>query len=86
MQQIEDRLLFNYSYSTNPTMAMATLEAAKKNQCHAVPETNHVFTQVYIHRLSHIDQRDGTYEIEGYLLQTCSHAHVPVVQGVQSVN
>jgi len=66
MQQTIDRLLKGYSKNTNPTLAIEQSKSINSGTCTVHPATNQVETQIYIHRLSHINEKEGTFDIEGY--------------------
>jgi hypothetical protein len=68
MQQIADRMLTNYSRITNPTLALAEQEGTDDNVngiCHEVQPTM-VDAQIYVTKLASIDQKTGTFELEGF--------------------
>ena len=68
MQQIADRMLTNYSRITNPTLALTEQEGTDDNVngiCHEVQPTM-VDAQIYVTKLASIDQKTGTFELEGF--------------------
>ena len=68
MQEITSRLLVGYSKYTNPNQAMAEAASAANGTAGACvePEPNLVETQIYVTKLSSIDQKQGTYKLEGF--------------------
>ena len=66
MQEVEDRLLENYSRNCNPTLAASQRAGKLLGVCGDHPKATEIEVQIYVHRLSHIDQKEGTFEIEGY--------------------
>ena len=67
MREVTDRLLVGYSKDTNPTLA-AAFAGLGPDQCPAAPPaSNLVETQIYVQKLANIDQKSGTYELEGFL-------------------
>ena len=106
MQEVEDRLLENYSRNSNPALASsqkagkllvhtpttalrhaspsgfngANLVTFSRDHSHTHsshthftqgtcgdhPKANKIEVQIYVHRLSHINQKEGTFEMEGY--------------------
>ena len=56
----------NYSKNTSPTHAFAQADGISHGTCGAQPKSTHVETQIYVHRLSHIDQKEGIFHVEGY--------------------
>ena len=75
MQQIANRVLTNYSRITNPTLALAEQEGTddKANGiCHEVQPTM-VDAQIYVTKLASIDQKTGTFELEGFFRPAQRH-------------
>ena len=76
MQQVIDRVLKDYSPVTRPTVAVAQARGANPTPgavhhepvcAGAEPLPDAVRVQLYVARLSGIDQKAGTYAVEGYL-------------------
>jgi hypothetical protein len=66
MEEITDRLLETYSKRTNPNMAVA-FAGVGPDQCPADPAaTNPVDAQIYVTKLSNIDQKTYSYSLEGF--------------------
>ena len=67
-QQLTERLLAGYRYSqrTSPNLAMAEQEAATTGAECGPPEPNMVTAQVYVTKFGSIDQKAGTFEVEGF--------------------
>ena len=67
MDEIVNHLLVGYSPRSNPTQAMA-FKGLDRDQCPAeAPAANVVEIQIYVTKLGNIDQKAGTYNLEGYL-------------------
>ena len=71
MQEITNRLLVGYNRDTNPTLAAAFASLGGPlgpDECPTEePASNLVETQIYVTNLANIDQKAGTYELEGFL-------------------
>ena len=75
MQQIANRVLTNYSRITNPTLALAEREGTGDSVngiCHEVQPTM-VNAQIYVTKLASIDQKTGTFELEGFFRPAQRH-------------
>ena len=75
MQQIANRVLTNYSRITNPTLALAEREGTDDSAngiCHEVQPTM-VNAQIYVTKLASIDQKTGTFELEGFFRPAQRH-------------
>ena len=66
MQEAIDRLLTGYNKDTNPTYAIAERATASGACPDPAPGPNKVETQIYVSRLSGLDQVAGSYDIEGF--------------------
>ena len=64
MQETLDRLQVGYSINTNPGLAIGQANTTG-NDC-ATPLATTVEAQVYVSRLSGINQKAGSFDIEGY--------------------
>ncbi len=64
VQELTDRLLTGYSRHTNPLLD--EMEQSGGRGCHADPEPNMVDTQIYVTKLGSIDQKRGSFAVEGF--------------------
>ena len=66
VQQLTDRLLSGYSQRTSPNVAMAERLAATTGAQCSPPEPNMVTAQIYVTKFGNIDQKVGSFDVEGY--------------------
>lgn len=65
MKEITDRVLLAYDRNTNPTLAVAQEAPSPSGECPRV-DVNMIDAQIYVTKIPAIDQKAGTYSIEGF--------------------
>jgi hypothetical protein len=76
MEETIDRLLDGYSARTNPTLGVAQRSRAAGDAC-IEPAPNNVTVQVHVVGLKDINQKAGTYYIDGFLRQWWNVSSLP---------
>ena len=65
MKEITDTVLMDYDRSTNPSLAVAQEAPSPPGECPQV-DVNMIDAQIYVTKIPDIDQKTGTYSLEGF--------------------